>query len=150
MTDPQVGTVLGGKYEVEGVLGRGGMGVVVAARHRDLGQRVAIKCLLPHALENRDVVERFAREARAAAQIQGEHVARVIDAGRFDDGTPYMVMEYLRGHDLADELAQRGPLPVLDAVRYLRGTSEAIAQAHAVRIVHRDLKPANLFLAETP
>ncbi len=150
MTDPQVGEVLGGKYEVEGILGRGGMGVVVAARHRELSQKVAIKCLLPHALAIRDVVERFAREARAAAQIHGEHVARVIDVGRFDDGTPYMVMEHLRGHDLADELHRRGALPVTEAVRYLLETCEAIAQAHALRIVHRDLKPANLYLAETP
>jgi serine/threonine-protein kinase len=150
MTDPQVGDLLGGKYEVEGILGRGGMGVVVAARHRELGQKVAIKCLLSQALAIRDVVERFAREARAAVQIQGEHVARVIDVGRFDDGTPYMVMEYLKGHDLSDELTRRGPLPVTDAVRYLLEASEAIAQAHALRIVHRDLKPANLFLAETP
>jgi hypothetical protein len=150
MTDPQVGELLGGKYEVEGILGRGGMGVVVAARHRELAQKVAIKCLLPHALAIRDVVERFAREARAAAQIHGEHVARVIDVGRFDDGTPYMVMEHLRGHDLADELQRRGALPVTEAVRYLLEASEAIAQAHALRIVHRDLKPANLYLAETP
>ena len=150
MSDPQLGDVLGGKYEVEGILGRGGMGVVVAARHRDLGQKVAIKCLLPHALAVRDVVERFAREARAAAQIQGEHVARVIDVGRFDDGTPYMVMEHLKGHDLSDELQARGTLPVTEAVRYVLEASEAIAQAHALRIVHRDLKPANLFLAETP
>jgi serine/threonine-protein kinase len=97
-----------------------------------------------------EVVERFGREARAAARIQGEHVARVIDVGRFEDGTPFMVMEYLRGRDLAAELSQRGPLPVGEAVRYVLEASEAVAQAHAMRIVHRDLKPSNLFLAETP
>jgi serine/threonine-protein kinase len=150
MAEPVVGTVLGEKFVVEGILGRGGMGVVVAARHRDLDQRFAIKCLLPHALANPEVVERFGREARAAARIQGEHVARVLDVGRFADGTPFIVMEHLSGRDLAAELAQRGPLPIQDAIRYVLEACEAVAQAHALRIIHRDLKPSNLFLAETP
>ena len=150
MADAEAGTILGGKFVIEGVLGRGGMGVVYAARHRELDQRVAIKCLLPHALAQPEIVERFAREARAAAKIHGEHVARVIDVGRFDDGTPFMVMEYLHGRDLAEELAQKGRLAIEDAVRYLLETCEALAQAHVTRIVHRDLKPSNLFLAETP
>jgi serine/threonine protein kinase len=150
MGDPVVGSVLGGKYLVEGVLGQGGMGIVVAARHIELDQRVAIKCLLAHAQSVPEIVERFTREARAAAKIHGEHVARVIDVGRFDDGTPFMVMEHLKGRDLADELAAKGPLPVTDAVRYLLETCEALVQAHALRIVHRDLKPSNLFLAEQP
>jgi eukaryotic-like serine/threonine-protein kinase len=150
MADPVVGSILGGKYLVEGILGQGGMGIVVAARHIELDQRVAIKCLLAHAQSVPEIVERFTREARAAAKIHGEHVARVIDVGRFDDGTPFMVMEHLKGHDLADELAKVGPLPVTDAVRYLLETCEALVQAHALRIVHRDLKPSNLFLAEQP
>lgn len=150
MADPVVGSILGGKYLVEGILGQGGMGVVVSARHMELDQRVAIKCLLAHAQSVPEIVERFTREARAAAKIHGEHVARVIDVGRFDDGTPFMVMEHLKGRDLADELANTGPLPVPDAVRYLLETCEALSQAHALRIVHRDLKPSNLFLAEQP
>ncbi|MGH7435034.1 MAG: serine/threonine-protein kinase, partial [Polyangiaceae bacterium] len=150
MGDPVVGSILGGKYQVEGILGQGGMGVVVAARHLELDQRVAIKCLLAHAQSVPEIVERFTREARAAAKIHGEHVARVIDVGRFDDGTPFMVMEHLKGHDLADELANKGSLPVIDAIRYMLETCEALVQAHALRIVHRDLKPANLFLAEQP
>jgi eukaryotic-like serine/threonine-protein kinase len=150
MTDLSVGTTLAGKYLVEGVLGRGGMGIVVAARHIELDQRVAIKCLLPEAMAMAGVVERFAREARAAVKIHGEHVARVLDVGRLEDGTPFMVMEYLEGHDLAHELAERGALPVEEAVRYVLETCEAVVQAHKLRIVHRDLKPSNLFLAETP
>jgi serine/threonine-protein kinase len=150
MADPVVGSVLGGKYLVEGILGQGGMGVVVAARHVDLDQRVAIKCLLAHAQAVPEIVERFTREARAAAKIQGEHVARVIDVGRFDDGTPFMVMEHLTGRDLAEELAAVGPLPVHDAVRYVLEACEALVQAHALRIVHRDLKPANMFLTAQP
>jgi serine/threonine-protein kinase len=148
MADPVVGSILGGKYLVEGILGQGGMGVVVAARHIELDQKVAIKCLLAHAQAVPEIVERFTREARAAAKIHGEHVARVIDVGRFEDGTPFMVMEHLKGRDLADELASKGALPVVDAVRYILETCEALVQAHALRIVHRDLKPANLFLAE--
>jgi serine/threonine-protein kinase len=144
------GDVLAGKYRIEKVLGAGGMGVVVAARHIDLDQRVAIKCLLAHTRTMPEIVERFTREARAAAKIQGEHVARVIDVGRFEDGTPFMVMEYLQGHDLAAQLQEHGPLPVHDAVRYLLETCEAVVQAHAMRIVHRDLKPQNLFLAQQP
>jgi serine/threonine protein kinase len=144
------GDVLAGKYRIEKVLGVGGMGVVVAARHIDLDQRVAIKCLLAHTRTMPEIVERFTREARAAAKIHGEHVARVIDVGRFEDGTPFMVMEHLQGHDLAAQLQEGGPLPVHDAVRYLLETCEAVAQAHAVRIVHRDLKPQNLFLAQQP
>jgi serine/threonine-protein kinase len=150
VSDAEIGAVLAGKFVIEGVLGRGGMGVVYAARHLELDQRVAIKCLLPHAMSNPNLVERFAREARAAAKIQGEHVARVIDVGRFEDGTPYMVMEYLQGRDLASELEGQGPLAVRDVVHYLLETCEALAQAHALQIVHRDLKPANLFLAQLP
>ena len=122
MGDPVVGSILGGKYQVEGILGQGGMGVVVAARHIELDQRVAIKCLLAHAQSVPEIVERFTREARAAAKIHGEHVARVIDVGRFDDGTPFMVMEHLKGHDLADELAKQGAIPLTDAVRYVLET----------------------------
>src|SRR4051794_8327169 len=138
------GTVLQGKYQVGRLLGRGGMGVVVAARHLLLDTDVALKFLLTR---EPDVVERFSREARAAARIQSEHVGRVLDVGALDDGSPFMVMEYLAGEDLSRVL-ERGPLAVMDAVDYLLQACEAIAEAHALGIVHRDLKPANLFLAQ--
>ena len=147
---PEPGQTLAGKYLVEEVLGIGGMGVVVSAKHIQLDQKVAIKYLLPAALLNPEVVERFAREARAAAKIRGEHVARVIDVGQFDDGAPYMVMEHLEGHDLAKHLELHGPLPIEDAIRYLLETCEALAEAHGAKIVHRDLKPSNMFLATQP
>jgi eukaryotic-like serine/threonine-protein kinase len=140
------GEVLDGKYRVERVLGVGGMGVVVAATHVQLQTRVALKFLLPPVLGHPQVVHRFAREARAAVQIQSEHVARVIDVGTLPTGSPYMVMEYLEGGDLSETVA-KGPLPVTKAVGYLLEACEAIAEAHALGIVHRDLKPANLFLA---
>jgi serine/threonine protein kinase len=142
------GEILDGKYRVERVLGAGGMGVVVAATHMQLHTRVALKFLLPAAMQNPQVVERFVREARAASQIQSEHVARVIDVGTLPTGSPYMVMEYLEGGDLAQALEKRGTLPVADAVSYVLQACEAIAEAHALGIVHRDLKPANLFLAK--
>ena len=108
--------MLAGKYRVERVLGHGGMGVVVAATHVQLDQRVAIKFLLPDALANADVVARFLREARAAVKIQSEHVARVIDVGTLESGAPYMVMEYLEGGDLAHSIAAERPVSVSEAV----------------------------------
>jgi serine/threonine protein kinase len=143
------GQVIADKYRVERVLGEGGMGYVVAAHHLKLDQLVALKFLKPEALKHAHVVQRFAREARAAAKIRGEHVARVIDVGDLPNGAPYIVMEYLDGEDLGQRLQQRGPLPVDEAVGYLLQACEALAEAHAAGVVHRDLKPPNLFLART-
>jgi serine/threonine-protein kinase len=139
------GDILAGKYRVERVLGQGGMGVVVAAHHMQLDEKVALKFLLPETLQNPEAVGRFTREARAAVKIKSEHVARVSDVGQLENGSPYMVMEYLEGSDLADWLKQRGPLAVEQAVDFVLQACEAIAEAHALGIVHRDLKPANLF-----
>src|SRR6202167_5914469 len=139
------GDILAGKYRVERVLGIGGMGVVVAAHHIQLDEKVALKFLLPDALHNSDAVARFAREARAAVKIKSEHVARVSDVGTLPNGAPYMVMEYLDGVDLAAWLHERGTLPIEQAVDFVLQACEAIAEAHALGIVHRDLKPANLF-----
>jgi serine/threonine protein kinase len=141
------GEVLDGKYRVECVLGAGGMGVVVAATHVRLAQRVAIKFLLPHAADDEQTVARFAREGRALARLDSEHIARVIDVGALATGVPYMVLEHLVGHTLADLLNTRGPLPIAQAVTHAIEVCEAMAEAHAAGIVHRDLKPENLFLA---
>jgi serine/threonine protein kinase len=141
------GDVIAGKYRIERVLGAGGMGVVVVAMHLQLDQLVAIKFLLPAVARNTEAVARFSREARAAAKIQSEHVARVIDVATSEDGTPYMVMEYLEGKDLETTLQDQGPLPIENAVDYILQALEALAEAHAAGIVHRDLKPANIFLA---
>src|SRR5580698_1003629 len=113
------GQIFAGKYRVERVLGVGGMGVVVAAQHVQLDERVAIKFLLPAMLDNQDVVGRFAREARAAVKIKSEHVARVSDVGSLENGSPYMVMEFLDGVDLAAWIQQRGPLPIEQAVDFV-------------------------------
>lgn len=94
---------------------------------------------------------RFLREARAAVRIQSEHVARVLDVGELTNGSPYMVMEFLSGRDLADELDQPGEvLPVEVAIDYVLQASEAVAEAHSLGVIHRDLKPANLFLTHRP
>lgn len=143
---PAVGTVLDGKYRVERVLGEGGMGLVVAARHVQLDQLFALKLLLPQYCEHEEAVQRFLREARSAARIQSEHVARVSDVGTLGDGVPFMVMELLEGRDLDRELQARGPLPIAEAAGYVIQACLAVAEAHAFGIVHRDLKPANLFL----
>jgi serine/threonine-protein kinase len=145
-TEVHEGQILAGKFRIERVLGQGGMGVVVAATHLQLDQRVALKFLLPEALSNPEAVERFAREARAAVRIKSEHVARVSDVGTLESGSPYMVMEYLEGQDLAGWVRASGAMPVADAIEFLLQACEAIAEAHALGIVHRDLKPANLFV----
>jgi len=144
-----VGDVVADKYRVEQIVAAGGMGVVVAARHTQLGQMYAVKFLLPDA-KHEAAVERFLREARAAARIESTHVCRVFDCGTLPDGIPYMVMEHLVGHDLSHELKTRGRLPVPEAVDLLLQAIEGIAEAHAEGIVHRDLKPSNLFLGQKP
>jgi eukaryotic-like serine/threonine-protein kinase len=146
MSEVQEGDVLAGKFRIERILGQGGMGVVVAATHIQLDERVALKFLLPEALSNAEAVARFAREARAAVKIKSEHVARVSDVGTLDSGSPYMVMEYLQGQDLSDWVRDRGAMPVADAVEFVLQACEALAEAHVLGIVHRDLKPANLFV----
>jgi serine/threonine-protein kinase len=146
------GDVLGGRYEVEQILGQGGMGVVVAARHRDLQQRVALKFMLPEAAASAEARQRFLREARAAVQLKSQHVARVIDVGTFEHPgggeSPYISMEFLQGRDLDQLVEERGALPVWEAVEYVLQGLEAIGEAHALGIVHRDLKPANLFVTQ--
>jgi eukaryotic-like serine/threonine-protein kinase len=140
------GQVLAGKYKVENVLGIGGFGAVLAARHIQLEERVAIKVLLPHAAKNQAASERFLREARAAVRIRSEHVAKVTDVGTLEDSVPYMVMEYLDGTDLSTLVKSRGGQLIPDVTEWIIQACEAIAEAHNMGIIHRDLKPANLFL----
>jgi serine/threonine protein kinase len=142
------GDILAGKYRVEKVLGVGGMGVVVAAEHVQLSQKVALKFVLPGALQSEAAVERFLREARAAVRLKSEHVAKVQDVGTLDNGAPYMVMEYLEGSDLAAVIQDVGQLPIVDACDYVVQACEAVAEAHSLGIIHRDLKPQNLFLTQ--
>lgn len=142
------GYVLAGKYQVERLIGQGGMGVVLAARHVHLGERVAIKLMRRDSTEQAGAVTRFVREARALARLESIHVARVSDVGVLDDQRPFMVMEYLEGTDLEALLARSGPLGIETTVDYVLQAAQAIAEAHSLNIVHRDLKPSNLFLTQ--
>jgi serine/threonine protein kinase len=143
------GTLIAGKYLVEGTIGAGGLGIVVRARHVQLEQPVAIKYLKRVDVSRPDVVERFVREARLAARIKNEHAVKVFDVDTLDNGVPYIVMELLEGRDL-ESILRDGPLTLHDAIDYVLQASQALAEAHAIGIVHRDVKPANLFLADRP
>ncbi|HMJ16493.1 MAG TPA: serine/threonine-protein kinase, partial [Polyangiaceae bacterium] len=145
-----MGEVIDGKYRIDQALAFGGMGVVCAATHVELETRVAIKLVRPELASNADATTRFLNEAKAAAGLKGEHVARVVDFGTLPSGAPYMVMEYLQGSDLWSIIANQGPLPPVVAVDYVLQACEALAEAHAARIIHRDVKPENLFLTERP
>ncbi|HKO51276.1 MAG TPA: serine/threonine-protein kinase [Polyangiaceae bacterium] len=147
---PEVGQVIVGKYRIDSVVGSGGMGIVLSATHLDLGQPVAIKVLTVSDEDERreEARERFLREGRATAALVSDHVVRVYDVGTLANGAPFMIMELLRGQDLARTLVQQGPLIIERACDYVRQAAEAIACAHAHGIVHRDLKPSNLFLTQ--
>jgi serine/threonine protein kinase len=144
------GDVVAGKYRVDRILGQGGMGVVVAATHVELREVRALKFLLPSSLKNGESVERFRREARTVLKLKSEHVARVLDVGKLENGAPYMVMEYLHGQDLGEALKKQGQFPLEHAVLYVIQAMDAVAEAHSKGIIHRDLKPANLYLTTLP
>ncbi len=142
------GQVLDGKFRVERIIGEGAMGLVVEAYHLDLDERVALKFLRREARERPDIVTRFAREARAAAKIASDHVARVYDVGGTNGPSPFIVMEFLEGMDLDAVLAKDGPLKIPDAVELVIQACEGLTAAHSIGVIHRDMKPANLFRTE--
>jgi serine/threonine-protein kinase len=144
-----LGQLIAGKYRPVRVIGEGGMGTVLAARHEILDIPVAIKVLSAEFTKQANTTARFLREARAVARLKSEHVARVMDVGTTEEGQPFIVMELLEGENLEERL-RRGPLPTAVAVDFLLQALEALAHAHALGIVHRDLKPANLFVASLP
>jgi eukaryotic-like serine/threonine-protein kinase len=141
----QLGAVIGGRFRIDDILGIGGMGIVVAATHLELGTRVAMKFMREEMLGKADIGERFVREARAVVRLRTEHVCKVLDVARLDSGAPYIVMELLEGTDLSRTIV-RQPLPMTIAVEYVMQACVALAEAHGLGIVHRDLKPANLFV----
>jgi eukaryotic-like serine/threonine-protein kinase len=143
------GTLLLQKYRVEEALGRGGMGVVFAARHLALDERVALKVLTGAVGAQPEALARLQREAKILARVRNEHVVRVIDLGQLDDGSPFLVMELLDGRDLGSLLEERGRLEVTVAVDYVLQALVALAAAHSSGVVHRDLKPENLFCTKT-
>src|SRR5512135_3623645 len=144
------GTVVGGRYEVERLLGQGGMGSVWAGRHVTLGQAVAIKFVHPRLAKSSEARRRFEIEAKAAARINSRHAVKVHDHGVTDDGHPYIVMEYLEGETLEDAIRKRGPLLLPEVTTIITQVSRALEAAHEAGIIHRDLKPDNIFLARDP
>ncbi|MFO0649202.1 MAG: protein kinase [Polyangiales bacterium] len=135
-----------GRYTLGRLLGRGGMGAVYEATHRDLRKRVAIKTLLPETARNATALARFLREGEAVARLRHPNVVDISDVG-VEGGVPYLVMEYLEGEDLCAALEREGRLAVPRLVDLMLPILDAVAAAHEEGIVHRDLKPENIFLA---
>jgi serine/threonine protein kinase len=144
------GQIIGERYRIGAIIGEGGMGVVCAATHLGLGTPVAIKLIRTGMKQGSESVLRFMNEARTAASLNGEHIARVYDVGQLESGEPYLVMEQLDGIGLDAFIKERGPLSQAEAVDIVLQACEGLAEAHAVALVHRDIKPANLFLARRP
>ncbi|MBI5514376.1 MAG: serine/threonine protein kinase [Deltaproteobacteria bacterium] len=142
--DALVGRILAGRYQLERVLGRGGMGIVYEARHLTVGRSVAVKVLRPELCKNAEATARFHREAQAAAAIGNEHIVEVFDFGYTAEGDTYLAMEKLDGQDLGRLLREGGALPEGRAVGIARQIASALAAAHAKGIVHRDLKSENV------
>ena len=145
-TGPRAGKIVGGKYRLSRRLGEGGMGEVYEAQHTVIGRRFAIKFLHAYLAQNPETMTRFRHEAETAGGIEHENIGAALDFGTADDGTPYLVMEYLEGEDLARLLVRNGPLPVVRATYIIIQACRGLTAAHARGIVHRDLKPENLFI----
>ncbi|HTB73495.1 MAG TPA: serine/threonine-protein kinase [Polyangiaceae bacterium] len=152
MTDslPPATGLVAGKYQVLGLIGRGGMGSVWEGRHTSLGTRVAIKFIDPEYVESKEACARFVTEARAAATIQSKHAIQIFDHGVTDDGRPYMVMELLLGEPLDKRIERLGTIPLRETARIIGHVCRALQRAHDAGIIHRDLKPENIFLVRTP
>src|ERR1041385_6322413 len=145
--DARVGSVLSGRYRIDALVDQGAMGRVYAAEHVLMKKRVAIKVLHTELGSVPEVGARFEREAMAAANIGNEHVAAATDFGKLDDGSVFLVLEYVEGKNLRDEIAE-GPIPLVRALHIARQIAYALQSAHALDIVHRDLKPENVMLIE--
>lgn len=142
-----IGQVVCGKYRIERQIGRGGMGIVLAATHLHLGNLVAIKVMRRDLLPDDRALDRLLMEARAAARVRSDHVARVLDVGLLESGSPFIVMEYLEGENLADLLDRQGALGLEEAASFLMQCCLALAEVHVAGMIHRDLKPGNIFIA---
>jgi serine/threonine-protein kinase len=147
--DPMIGTLVGGRYRVKAMIGRGGMGVVYDAVHEQLGRSAAIKVVSKNFADDPRVIERFMREARTIAQIGHPNIVDVYDLGRLDDDRPYLVMERLFGVSLYDLLRQQGRQEVSRVAELLEGVAAGLEVVHAKGIVHRDVKLENMMLART-
>jgi serine/threonine protein kinase len=142
----RIGELIGGKYRISRFLAEGGMGVVYEAQHEIVRRRFAVKFLRPDYARRREFLGRFQREAEAAGALESEHIASAVDFGVTADGSPFIVMEYLVGEDLASLLTREGPLPLERAADLCVQACHGAEAAHAAGILHRDLKPKNLFI----
>jgi serine/threonine-protein kinase len=140
-----VGEVIAERYELEELVGSGGMSSVFRARDQLLERRVALKILHAHYAEDADTVERFRREARAVAQLSHPNIVTVIDRGE-EGNRQFIVFEYIEGQTLKEIVEERGPLPVREAVELAIGVAHGLAFAHQNGLVHRDVKPQNVLL----
>jgi serine/threonine protein kinase len=148
--DPRLGTVLNGTYRIDSVIGTGGMGTVYLAIHVHLGTSVAIKSLVRQFTGNVEAMKRFQREAQISSQLGHPNIVKVSDFNYDADGTPFMVMDLLRGETLRTRLVRDGRIALADALPMIRQLCDGLGAAHARGVVHRDLKPENLFLCEGP
>ena len=144
------GEILQNTYEVVRLAGRGGMGEVYETRHLRIPGRFAVKVLRQQDAPNEEALGRFRREAEITSSLRHPNIVQILDFNQLPDGSPYIVMEYLDGGDLADRLAERGTLPPMEVVRYVSQLASALAAAHAHGVVHRDLKPQNVLLVPIP
>lgn len=143
-----VNTVLDGQYQMEALLGKGGMGAVYRARHILLGDRVAIKVLPPEVRNNAEWLRRFRREGQAARRFRHNNAVTVYDLRTAADGTIYMVMEYVEGHTLDVAIKTRGRFPAAEAFEILTPVISVLDTAHSMGVVHRDLKPENIMIGK--
>jgi serine/threonine protein kinase len=143
-----VNTVLDGQYQIESLLGKGGMGAVYSARHILLGDRVAIKIMPPEVRNNAEWLRRFRREGQAARRFRHPNAVTVYDLRTAGDGTIYMVMEYVEGHTLDAELKKRGRFTASEALETLEPIMSVLETAHSMGVVHRDLKPENIMVGK--
>jgi len=144
--DPLVGRVIADAYVMQELVGVGGMGRVYRAEQKALGRVVAIKVVHRHLLGDRDSITRFYTEARAASSLNHPNSVSVFDFGRTADGMLYLVMEYLRGRDLARLIEEESPIPIARIMELAQGVLGALGEAHARGVVHRDLKPENVLI----
>ncbi|CAG1773183.1 partial Serine/threonine-protein kinase PknA, partial [uncultured bacterium] len=143
--DPAIGTTIAGRYRLEALLGKGGMGVVYRAVHVATGRKVAVKLLARDADEAAS--QRFLREARIAASLSHPNLVQVIDVGRTEQEQMYLVLELLEGEPLSAHLRRKGPMRPEDALDTLVPILDALAALHAAGVMHRDVKPSNIFLS---
>ena len=144
--DPLIGKIVGGRYQVIRLIAHGGMGDVYELRHQRVNRTFALKTLARELLNNPQSLQRFRREADVVASFRHPNIVEIVDWETLDDGSPCIVMEYLRGEDLASLIARQGPMPWRQIAILADQALSALTVAHRAGIVHRDLKPQNIFV----